>query len=1105
MTTCKNWGALVWLLRWGALICSWGALLTGCSAAGTEETNDLGVLSQAACTGVGLGSDATGVVDGSVRLTASGVACIAGETPEYFFRYRREGTSAFADLRGWSPVPTVDWSTSGLPGGRYRIQVQARAQGASSYQSTRNLYLVLKDACLAPGLQTSAPSPQPAGTTILLNATSQCTAGTAEYQFLLGSSVLRDWDPDPSFVWLTQTVPAGSYGLTVKSRRIGNLDADGSTTLNYRLGETCSAPVLNVSPRGPVALGASVTVSAQTTCTGVAEPEFRFSYRVRGSKTFTLLRDYTGNGTLVWDTADVPANEYQLRVEVRANDYAGPRQALKNWSLNVGGSCPSVSLRSSSPDPLPPGADFLLDASANCTNATPEFRFFYKSPASSEYVEFRGWGVATAVFPTAGLLGEYRFAVQARATGFPAEYQSSAEITRLLGSGCSNDGLTILRAAPASTEIDFFANGSCLDGSTPEYQFFYRKQGARVWTAVRDWGSSDGSWDVTGLTPGSYELLTNIRAQERSGNPEASDVTAYTLCSPGYAVDARGVCSDVDECSLGRFGCDGLTRCTNTIGGHTCTPCPAGYSGEGETGCIPDPTAENQFMQVVTGRLFTCGLRLDGSVRCWGDNWGGVASAVPADHFTKIAAGYFGACGLRSDGGAVCWGEDSESESQVPAGAFMDIAVGGTICGIREDKTVSCWGGPAVDAPSGTFASLSAGRQHVCGLREDGTIACWGWNIYGQATPPAGRFLAVSVGEFASCALDLHGKAQCWGRLEYGLDSPPVGTFTAITNLSATACVLDAAGKIQCWGQKLFEDTAFGSWTSIIGGEGHYCALHANHTVRCWGMNYSGNALPPSSQPLARLSTSSAACSISASGQNRCWATADTNQIAGPLGTFVSVSATTGAACWLAADGTPSCIGMQTPAGRYRALAVGGYGYCGVRLDDGSLACQSRFFTTTGATPPSGSFLSVSTGPYSACAIREDSTLTCWRYESYYPFTPPPAGTFRNVALGGAYACGVLTDGTLACWGDSPGWFGATDHVPAPPSGVFETVAVGGANACGLRADGHVECWGSSFYGDLTPPDERFTQIGFLGADSNDVACGLRTDGTLRCWNQFVR
>lgn len=1104
MTIGKDRGAFMRLLWFGALVCSWGTLLVGCSARSMAETDDVGVLSQAACTGVKLGSDATGVVDGSVRLTASGVACVAGETPEYLFRYRREGTSAFMDVRGWSSLPTVDWTTSGLPGGRYRIQVLVRAQGVSSYQSTRNLYLVLKDACVAPALQTNAPSPQSVGTTILLNATSQCTAGTAEYQFLLGSSVLRDWDPDPSFVWLTQTVPAGSYGWTVKSRRIGNLDADGSTTLSYRLGETCSAPVVNVTPRGQLPLGASVTVSAEATCSGAAQPEFRFSYRVRGSKTFTLLRDFTGNGTLLWDTTGVPPNDYQLRVEVRSNDYAGPAQALKNWNLNLGGSCQSVSLRSSSPDPLPPGADLLLDASAGCVSATPEFRFFYKSPAASEFIEFRGWGVGSAVFPSAGLFGEYRFAVQARAAGFPVEYQSVAEIKRLIGAGCHNARLTVTRAAPASTELDLFADGSCLDASTPEYQFFYRKRGTTDWTSLRDWGSSDASWDVTGFTPGAYELLTNVRAQERSGDPEGSDVTAYTLCSPGYAVDARGVCADVNECSLGRFGCDGLTRCTNTIGSYTCSPCPAGYSGDGETGCIPEPTLDNQFTQVVTGRLFTCGLRLDGSVRCWGYNWGGVASAPPTDHFTKIAAGYFGACGLRSDGSAVCWGDDSESESQVPAGAFTDIAVGGTVCAIRSDKTVSCWGGLTVDAPSGTFAALSAGRSHICGLREDGTVACWGWNNYGQATPPTGRFSAVSVGEFATCALDVQGKAQCWGRLDYGLGSPPLGTFTAITNMSGTACVLDTAGKIQCWGQSLFPDTAVGSWTSIAGSEAHYCALHANHTVRCWGMNYAGNAVPPSSQPLARLSTGSPTCSISTSGANSCWATADTNQISGPLGSFVSVSASPGVACWLAADGTPSCIGMQTPAERYRALAVGGYGYCGVRLEDGSLSCQARF-STTGAPPPSGSFLTVSTGGYSACAIREDSTLACWRYESYYPFTPPPAGTFRSVAVAAAYSCGVHTDGTLACWGDSPGWFGATDHVPAPPSGVFEAVAVGAANACGLRADGRVECWGSSFYGDLTPPDERFVQIGFTGVDYFDAACGLRTDGTLRCWNRVAR
>ncbi|KAK3261628.1 hypothetical protein CYMTET_29471 [Cymbomonas tetramitiformis] len=49
-------------------------------------------------------------------------------------------------------------------------------------------------------------------------------------------------------------------------------------------------------------------------------------------------------------------------------------------------------------------------------------------------------------------------------------------------------------------------------------------------------------------------------------------------------------CVDEDECSDGTLtngGCDPKTACTNTVGGRECSDCPAGYLGDGESGCRP--------------------------------------------------------------------------------------------------------------------------------------------------------------------------------------------------------------------------------------------------------------------------------------------------------------------------------------------------------------------------------------------------------------------------------------------------------------------------------------------------------------------------------------
>ncbi|MGC4120706.1 MAG: DUF1566 domain-containing protein [Myxococcales bacterium] len=62
---------------------------------------------------------------------------------------------------------------------------------------------------------------------------------------------------------------------------------------------------------------------------------------------------------------------------------------------------------------------------------------------------------------------------------------------------------------------------------------------------------------------------------------------SYTCyCNDGYSLNADGkTCDDVDECTTGNGGCAALTLCINTAGSRICSPCPAGYSGSGETGC----------------------------------------------------------------------------------------------------------------------------------------------------------------------------------------------------------------------------------------------------------------------------------------------------------------------------------------------------------------------------------------------------------------------------------------------------------------------------------------------------------------------------------------
>ena len=114
------------------------------------------------------------------------------------------------------------------------------------------------------------------------------------------------------------------------------------------------------------------------------------------------------------------------------------------------------------------------------------------------------------------------------------------------------------------------------------------------------------------------------------------------------------------------------------------------------------------FASISVGVSHGCGVKLDGSVACWGDNQFGQASP-PEGTFGSVSAGSAHTCGLLTEGSVVCWGLNKDNEGNV--------------------------GGQA-SPPDGTFLSISAGGAHTCGLRRDGAIACWGLGSFGQSTPP---------------------------------------------------------------------------------------------------------------------------------------------------------------------------------------------------------------------------------------------------------------------------------------------------------------------------------------------------------------------------------
>ena len=183
---------------------------------------------------------------------------------------------------------------------------------------------------------------------------------------------------------------------------------------------------------------------------------------------------------------------------------------------------------------------------------------------------------------------------------------------------------------------------------------------------------------------------------------------------------------------------------------------------------VPPALRTRRYQAIGAGRLFSCGLDLDGHIACWGTGW---RMQLPYDdvEFKYLAAGGNNVCGIRADDSNLeCWAFRERPYSLLgnnPDGAFrmVDMSYGVAFCGVRVDGSVQCWAGrpqelenvgtrfnpfegywvydwpaqrnlvallddaPDEDTLGYTMVTMDR-RYFACGLRTDHSIACWGYD-----------------------------------------------------------------------------------------------------------------------------------------------------------------------------------------------------------------------------------------------------------------------------------------------------------------------------------------------------------------------------------------
>ncbi|HVW28652.1 MAG TPA: protease pro-enzyme activation domain-containing protein [Polyangiaceae bacterium] len=333
---------------------------------------------------------------------------------------------------------------------------------------------------------------------------------------------------------------------------------------------------------------------------------------------------------------------------------------------------------------------------------------------------------------------------------------------------------------------------------------------------------------------------------------------------------------------------------------HLTPVCPAVYQdGIGVT-------------STASGERFTCALKADGSVWCWGDNSFGQlgpaainSPSVPVqntglatdDPPIQLAAGGATVCALTRAGNVWCWGNNAEGQLgnnrtntipnpqpwQVPMGPALQVTVspfkGSYVCALLASGGVDCWGAGYLG--NGVFSSsltpvavqtafdlgnlshvvfISAGYTHACAIVAQSNdspgdgLWCWGENALGQLGQGTTSNMPALVATPASAVTTSVTAVACGGY------------FT---------CVMwPGGGAVQCFGDEAGGRLGDGIDTTddqpqvtpiaidlapaaaIASGFNRACAQLQNGIIRCWGAGPAGDGTTAQADAPTSISTS---------------------------------------------------------------------------------------------------------------------------------------------------------------------------------------------------------------------------------------------------------